>query len=64
MSDYAELVERLHDEARLPAQKDWDRHEAADAINALVQERDALLAENSKLRSALEIVHFKREPWQ
>lgn len=21
-------------------------------------------AENSKLRSALEIVHFKREPWQ
>jgi len=24
-------------------------------------ERDA---ENSKLRSALEIVHFKREPWQ
>lgn len=30
--------------------------------------RDAELAsvkaENSKLRSALEIVHFKREPWQ
>ena len=23
-----------------------------------------LEAENSKLRSALEIVHFKREPWQ
>lgn len=43
MSDYAELVERLHDEARLPAQKDWDRHEAADAIKALVQERDRLL---------------------
>lgn len=24
----------------------------------------AMKAENSKLRSALEIVHFKREPWQ
>ena len=50
----------------------------ADAIKALVQEvkelkRDLaasvvksreLEAENSKLRSALSIVHFKREPWQ
>lgn len=44
---------------------------AADALESLaaqVAERDAEIArlkmENSKLRSALEIVHFKREPWQ
>lgn len=38
------------------------------ALKAQVAERDAEIArlkmENSKLRSALEIVHFKREPWQ
>lgn len=27
-------------------------------------EREELKRENSKLRSALEIVHFKQEPWQ
>ena len=31
------------------------------ALREQLAERDA---ENSKLRSALEIVHFKREPWQ
>ena len=34
------------------------KHAARDAELASVK------AENSKLRSALEIVHFKREPWQ
>ena len=33
-------------------------------LAASVVKSQELEAENSKLRSALEIVHFKREPWQ
>lgn len=33
-------------------------------IAASVVKSQELEAENSKLRSALEIVHFKQEPWQ
>lgn len=37
---------------------------ATERAEAAERELAALKAENSKLRSALEIVHFKREPWQ
>ena len=33
-------------------------------LAAAREELASVKAENSKLRSALEIVHFKREPWQ
>jgi len=33
-------------------------------LAAAQSELASVKAENSKLRSALEIVHFKREPWQ
>ena len=33
-------------------------------LSAAQEELASVKAENSKLRSALEIVHFKREPWQ
>lgn len=46
-------------EAVCKARNKWqERAEAAK------RELAAMKAENSKLRSALEIVHFKREPWQ
>lgn len=38
--------------------------EAAALLRSQAAEIVQLKAENSKLRSALEIVHFKREPWQ
>ena len=63
MSDYAELVKRLEGAYSTVFERSLAKT-AADAIKALVQERGVLLAENSKLRSALEIVHFKQEPWQ
>ena len=46
----------LRDMTELAAMK--QRAEAAE------RELESVKAENSKLRSALDIVHFKREPWQ
>lgn len=78
-TDVAGMVEelRLQDENWPRALVELERRAAScieslaaqnAALAAQVAERDAEIArlkmENSKLRSALEIVHFKREPWQ
>lgn len=57
--EYSGLVERLEEHG-----KTLREQEAADAIKAQAKRIEELERENSKLRSALEIVHFKREPWQ
>ena len=54
-----------HDGARRAWHECSRAHAAALEENAALREQLAERdAENSKLRSALEIVHFKREPWQ
>ena len=62
------LIPELHAKcAKLDGELSMARQQLAER-DAQVAERDAEIArlkmENSKLRSALEIVHFKREPWQ
>jgi hypothetical protein len=42
MDKIDELVKRLRDESRVPTQKDWDRHEAADALLALHRHAEAM----------------------
>ena len=65
----------LKQRAEVAEERDTISRDALDYLHGLTPERVAQLraaerelaamkAENSKLRSALEIVHFKREPWQ
>lgn len=56
----AQLAER---DAEIAALKGHAREVERDIAASVVKSAE-LEAENSRLRSALEIVHFKREPWQ
>jgi chromosome segregation ATPase len=69
-----ELAEARTIHERLREER-WEQMQRAERAEAALEEcrRDAeryqklcteFRAENSKLRSALELVHFKREPWQ
>ena len=65
----AAKMRQMKDEYRSASLSDVERAVDAEmALRADLAARDAELAamkaENSKLRSALEIVHFKQEPWQ
>ena len=65
----AAKMRQMKDEYRSASLSDVERAVDAEmALRADLAARDAELAamkaENLKLRSALEIVHFKQEPWQ
>jgi len=72
MKQRAERAERDCDNAIIDYNNEKEAREKAESalaqykrdLAASVVKSQELEAENSKLRSALEIVHFKREPWQ
>ena len=53
MTDYTDLIERLYGRGSRPP-CDEDRIEAADALAALVKERDDCIADRTKLRTLLD----------
>ena len=63
-----EITDGLRAQLKTACQAARDEAARADKLErdltAAQAELAAMKAENSKLRSALEIVHFKQEPWQ
>ena len=63
-AELAEAMRERNDAIKASLDDMGKSQRAEQRAEAAERELAAMKAENSKLRSALEIVHFKREPWQ